>query len=207
MISRQQELLNVGRKMIHTEAETLLRLEQLLDDSFVEAIERILVCRGKLVFTGMGKSGLIARKIAATLTSTGTPSLFLHPAEAAHGDLGIITPHDIIVALSYSGETDELRSIVNHAKENNNPIIAMTGNSASSLASIADVHLSIKVDNEDCVLDIVPTSSTTAQLALGDAMAAALMFLRGFRCDDFAHLHPGGYIERRIEMTKGGEHK
>lgn len=201
MIQRQQELLAIGRKMIDTEAQTLARLGESLDQSFVEAIEIILDCRGKLVFSGMGKSGHIARKIAATLTSTGTPALFLHPAEAAHGDLGIITPEDVVVLLSYSGETDELRSIVYHAERGGNKIIAMTGNSASSLAKRANVHLSIKVESEDCVLDIVPTSSTTAELAMGDAIATALMYSRGFHSSDFALLHPGGYIERRIEMA------
>lgn len=187
--------------MIHTEADTLYLLEQSLDASFAAAVEAIYHCRGKVVITGMGKSGLIARKIAATLTSTGTPTIFLHPAEASHGDLGIIAADDVVFALSYSGETDELRAIVEYAERNNNAIIAMTGNASSSLARHSDVHLNITVESEDCVLDIVPTSSTTAQLAMGDAIATTLMHMRGFQRGDFAHLHPGGYIERRIEMT------
>lgn len=207
MTPREQELLAVGRRMIATEAETLARLGESLDQSFVEAVDTILACRGKLIVSGMGKSGIIARKIAATLTSTGTPALFLHPAEAAHGDLGIITPEDVVVLLSYSGETDELRSIVLHAQRGGNPIISITGNPNSSLATKANVNLNIKVEREDCVLDIVPTSSTTAELAIGDAIATALMHSRRFRCDDFARLHPGGYIEHRIEMTQGDTYK
>ena len=196
-----EELLSVGRKMIRTEVDTLALMEQSLDDSFVMAVEAILQCRGKLILTGMGKSGLVARKIAATLTSTGTPSVFLHPAEASHGDLGIITREDVVVALSYSGETDELRAIVEYAKTQGNRLIAMTGCITSSLAKAADVNLNIVANQEDGVIDIVPTASTTAQLAMGDAIATALMHARGFRRADFARLHPGGYIERRIEMA------
>lgn len=205
MTTRNEELLMVGRTMIHTEAEALTLLEQSLNESFIAAVETIYTCRGKVVITGMGKSGIIARKIAATLTSTGTPTIFLHPAEASHGDLGIISEDDVIFALSYSGETDELRAIVEYAEHNNNPIIAMTGNATSSLANHANVCLNITIKAEDSVLDIVPTASTTAQLALGDAIATALMHLRGFHCSDFARLHPGGYIERRIEMTQNNK--
>ena len=204
MTLKHEELLAMGRKMLRTEIETLALLEQSLDDSFTTAVEMILQNRGKLVITGMGKSGLIARKIAATLTSTGTPTIFLHPAEASHGDLGIITSGDIVLALSYSGETDELRAVVNFAKSNGNTLIAMTGNASSSLAQAADLHLNITAPKEDSVIDIVPTSSTTAQLALGDAIATALMYARGFRRVDFGRLHPGGYIERRIEMSENG---
>ena len=189
--------------MINTEVETLTLLAQSLDESFLAAVEAIYNCTGKVVITGMGKSGIIARKIAATLTSTGTPTIFLHPAEASHGDLGIITAGDVVIALSYSGETDELRAIVEYAERNNNTLIAMTGNASSSLARHANVLLNITVQTEDCVLDIVPTSSTTAQLAMGDAIATVLMQMRDFKCANFAQLHPGGYIERRIKMNEG----
>lgn len=202
MTFQHEELLALGRKMINTEVETLTLLAQSLDDSFLAAVEAIYNCAGKVVITGMGKSGIIARKIAATLTSTGTPTIFLHPAEASHGDLGIINAGDVVIALSYSGETDELRAIVEYAERNNNTLIAMTGNASSSLARHADVLLGITVQTEDCVLDIVPTSSTTAQLAMGDAIATVLMQMRGFKCANFAQLHPGGYIERRIKMNE-----
>lgn len=202
MTFQHEELLALGRKMINTEIETLTLLAQSLDDSFLAAAEAIYNCTGKVVITGMGKSGIIARKIAATLTSTGTPTIFLHPAEASHGDLGIITAGDVVMALSYSGETDELRAIVDYAERNNNTLIAMTGNASSSLARHANVLLNITVQTEDCVLDIVPTSSTTAQLAMGDAIATVLMQMRGFKCTNFAQLHPGGYIERRIKMNE-----
>lgn len=202
MTFQHEELLALGRKMINTEVETLTLLAQSLDDSFLAAVEAIYNCTGKVVITGMGKSGIIARKIAATLTSTGTPTIFLHPAEASHGDLGIITAGDVVMALSYSGETDELRAIVDYAERNNNTLIAMTGNASSSLARHANVLLNITVQTEDCVLDIVPTSSTTAQLAMGDAIATVLMQMRSFKCANFAQLHPGGYIERRIKMNE-----
>lgn len=203
MTFQHEELLALGRKMINTEVETLTLLAQSLDESFLAAVEAIYNCTGKVVITGMGKSGIIARKIAATLTSTGTPTIFLHPAEASHGDLGIITAGDVVIALSYSGETDELRAIVEYAERNNNTLIAMTGNASSSLARHANVLLNITVQTEDCVLDIVPTSSTTAQLAMGDAIATVLMQMRDFKCANFAQLHPGGYIERRIKMNEG----
>lgn len=202
MTFQHDELLAVGRKMIHTEVDTLTLLAESLDDSFIAAVEAIYNCTGKVVITGMGKSGIIARKIAATLTSTGTPTIFLHPAEASHGDLGIIAAGDVVIALSYSGETDELRAVVEYAERNNNTLIAMTGNASSSLARHGNVLLNIMVQTEDCVLDIVPTSSTTAQLAMGDAIATVLMHMRGFQCADFAQLHPGGYIERRIKMNE-----
>lgn len=207
MTPQQKELLNVGRRSLRNEISTLERIESTLDISFIQAVEMILTCKGKLILTGMGKSGHIARKIAATLTSTGTPALFLHPAEASHGDLGIIATNDIVVALSYSGETDELRDVVYYALEHKNPIIAITGSATSSLAKHADIHLDIMVTQEDCVLNIVPTCSTTAQLALGDALASALMFARNFHPEDFAHLHPGGYIERRMSLRENNEHK
>lgn len=174
-----------------------------MGDEFVRAVELILSCRGKLIVTGMGKSGHIARKIAATLASTGTPSFFLHPAEAFHGDLGMISPEDVVLALSYSGETDEILKIVPFIHTNGNPLISMTGNAQSSLARNSDAHLDIMVRKEACILHLAPTSSTTAQLAMGDALAATLMHMRGFTAMDFARLHPGGSLGRRLLMTVG----
>lgn len=201
MTRKNEALLDVGRKMIYAEAQALMTIATSLGDAFLDALDMLLACRGKLVLTGMGKSGYVARKIAATLTSTGMPSVFLHPAEAAHGDLGIIAKEDIILALSYSGETDEVVAVAHFAKSNGNSVIALTGDASSSLAALSDVHLDIMVKEEDSVLNIVPTASTTAQLAMGDAIATALMYARDFRAQDFGHLHPGGYIERRIKMT------
>jgi arabinose-5-phosphate isomerase len=178
-------------------------MEEALGDEFVRAVELILSCRGKLIVTGMGKSGHIARKIAATLASTGTPSFFLHPAEAFHGDLGMISPEDVVLALSYSGETDEILKIVPFIHTNGNPLISMTGNAQSSLARNSDAHLDIMVRKEACILHLAPTSSTTAQLAMGDALAATLMHMRGFTAMDFARLHPGGSLGRRLLMTVG----
>ena len=157
----------------------------------------------KLVVTGMGKSGLIGRKIAATLASTGTPSFFLHPGEAFHGDLGMISPEDTVLALSYSGETDEILKIVPFIHTNGNKPISMTGNPESTLARNSDVHLDVAVRHEACILHLAPTTSTTAQIAMGDAMAVALMKLRNFTSIDFARLHPGGSLGRRLLMTVG----
>ena len=196
----KQMVLEVARQAIHTETLALQRLERSLDDSFVAAVETILDCGGKVIVTGMGKSGLIGRKIAATLASTGTPSFFLHPGEAFHGDLGMISREDVVLALSYSGETDEILKIVPFIHENGNRLIAMTGSSDSSLAKNADVHLDVSVRAEACILHLAPTSSTTAQIAMGDALAVALMKLRDFTSVDFARLHPGGSLGRRLLM-------
>lgn len=198
-----QQIIEVGRRTIHAEALALKHMEETLGDEFVRAVELILSCRGKLIVTGMGKSGHIARKIAATLASTGTPSFFLHPAEAFHGDLGMISPEDVVLALSYSGETDEILKIVPFIHTNGNPLISMTGNAQSSLARNSDAHLDIMVRKEACILHLAPTSSTTAQLAMGDALAATLMHMRGFTAMDFARLHPGGSLGRRLLMTVG----
>lgn len=193
----------MGRKTILDEAMALQTMEQSLGEDFVRAVEIILGCRGKLIVTGMGKSGHIARKIAATLASTGTPSFFLHPAEAFHGDLGMISKEDVILALSYSGETDEILKIIPFVHQNGNRLIAMTGKAQSSLARNADVHLDIMVRQEACILRLAPTSSTTAQLAMGDALATTLMQARNFTAMDFARLHPGGSLGRRLLMTVG----
>ena len=198
-----EELLLTARNTIHAEADALATLEHSLGEEFLRAVDIILNCRGKLIVTGMGKSGHIACKIAATLASTGTPSFFLHPAEAFHGDLGMISKEDVVLALSYSGETDEILKIIPFVHENGNKLIAMTGKSHSSLARNADVHLDIMVREEACILRLAPTSSTTAQLAMGDALATALMRARNFTAMDFARLHPGGSLGRRLLMTVG----
>lgn len=200
---KRADILSLARKTIHTEALALKHLEQTLGDDFVCAVELILHSRGKLVVTGMGKSGLIGRKIAATLASTGTPSFFLHPGEAFHGDLGMISPEDTALALSYSGETDEILKIVPFIHTNGNKLISMTGNPESTLARNSDVHLDVAVRHEACILHLAPTTSTTAQIAMGDAMAVALMKLRNFTSIDFARLHPGGSLGRRLLMTVG----
>ena len=197
------QILEVARKAIHTEMLTLKRMEDTLGDAFATAVELILESRGKCISTGMGKSGLVGRKIAATLASTGTPSFFLHPGEAFHGDLGMISKEDIVVALSYSGETDEILKIVPFIHSNGNKIVSMTGNPDSALAKNSDVHLDVGVKEEACILHLAPTSSTTAQIAMGDALAVSLMQMRGFTSVDFARLHPGGSLGRRLLMTVG----
>ena len=193
----------LARKTVHAEALALKRLEASIDGCFAEAVELILASRGKLIVTGMGKSGLVGRKIAATLASTGTPSFFLHPGEAFHGDLGMISKEDIVVALSYSGETDEILKIVPFIHSNGNKLVSMTGNPDSALAKNSDVHLDVGVKEEACILHLAPTSSTTAQIAMGDALAVSLMQMRGFTSVDFARLHPGGSLGRRLLMTVG----
>ncbi len=199
----KKRILDTARKAIHTEMLALRRMEETLDDGFVQAVEMLLACKGKCIVTGMGKSGLVGRKIAATLASTGTPSFFLHPGEAFHGDLGMISRDDVVVALSYSGETDEVLKIVPFIHANGNRLISMTGNPASALAKNSDVHLDVSVKEEACILHLAPTSSTTAQIAMGDALAVALMDQRGFTSVDFARLHPGGSLGRRLLMTVG----
>lgn len=197
------QILAVARRAVHTEMLALGHLEQTLGDAFAEAVELILAGRGKCIVTGMGKSGLIGRKIAATFASTGTPSFFLHPGEAFHGDLGMISKEDVILALSYSGETDEILKIVPFIHSNGNRLISMTGNDDSALARNSDVHLNVGVEEEACILHLAPTTSTTAQIAMGDAMAVALMKMRNFSSNDFARLHPGGSLGRRLLATVG----
>ena len=201
--SKQNEILTVAREAIRTEADALEKMERSLDEHFVEAIETILQSRGKLLSTGMGKSGLVGRKIAATLASTGTPSFFLHPGEAFHGDLGMISKEDVVLALSYSGETDEILKIVPFIHSNGNKLVSMTGNPESALAKNSDIHLDVSVEEEACILHLAPTTSTTAQIAMGDALAVSLMQMRGFTSVDFARLHPGGSLGRRLLMTVG----
>jgi len=191
-------VLTLARDVLATEAAAIVALSTRLGDAFVAAVALILHCRGRVVVSGIGKSGHIARKLAATLASTGTPAFFVHPAEASHGDLGMITPDDIVVMLSNSGETDELVLLTPHLKRQGAQIIALTGNEQSSLAQAADVHLDAAVDAEACPLGLAPTASTTAALALGDALALALLDARGFSVEDFARSHPGGPLGRRL---------
>ncbi len=188
----------VARWVIELEAMAVRGLIDQLDESFDRAVEIIRSCKGRLVCTGMGKSGLVLKKITATLASTGTPSLFLHPAEAIHGDLGMITRDDVVLAASYSGTTEELLRLVEIVKRLGVPLLVMTGNSQSPLARHADVHLRTEIDKEACPLDLAPTASTTATLALGDALAMALLEVRGFTPEDFAQLHPGGRLGKRL---------
>ena len=185
-------------EVLRIEAQAVLDLVDTVDESFARACRMILACRGRVVVSGMGKSGHVARKIAATLASTGTPAFFVHPAEASHGDLGMITGGDVFVALSNSGQTDELLAIVPLVKRQGAQLIALTGNAASALARHADVHLYAGARREACPLNLAPTASTTAALALGDALAVALLDARGFGSADFARSHPGGTLGRQL---------
>ena len=202
-MNKRQLILDVATDVLQTEADALLRIKRDLGDEFVRAVESILECNGKVIMTGMGKSGLVAKKIAATLASTGTPSFYMHPGEAFHGDLGMISKGDIVIALSYSGETDEVLKIVPFIHDNGNTLISMTGNSNSSLAKNSDIHLDVRVEREACILHLAPTTSTTAQLAMGDALACSLMKVRNFTSMDYARLHPGGSLGRRLLMSVG----
>lgn len=193
-----EHLLALARQVLDIEADALRTLSTRLDDGFAEAVELILACNGRVVVSGMGKSGHVGGKIAATLASTGTPAFFMHPGEASHGDLGMIAPNDVVLALSNSGESNEIVSIVPLIKRRGAKLIAMTGNPSSTMAREADVHLNAAVDKEACPLNLAPTASTTAALALGDALAVALLDARGFSADDFARTHPGGSLGRRL---------
>lgn len=180
------------------EAEAVGRLADQLDGDFSRTVDRILESHGRTIVCGMGKSGIIGRKIAATLASTGTPSFFMHPGEAYHGDLGMVTADDTFVAISFSGETDEVVKLLPFLKDNGNFIVAITGNPDSTLATAADCHLNVRVNQEACPLRLAPTSSTTATLAMGDALAVTLMEARGFKPENFARFHPGGSLGRRL---------
>ena len=188
----------VATEVLRTEARAVEGLIPQLDERFDRAVELLRACTGRVVCTGMGKSGHVLKKIAATLASTGTPSFFLHPAEAVHGDLGMIMPGDVVLAASYSGTTEELLRLVETLKRLGIPLVALTANAASPLARHADLHLPVAIDREACPLDLAPTASTTATLALGDALAMALLEARGFTRDDFALLHPAGRLGRRL---------
>ncbi len=191
-------LVESGRVALGVEAEAVAALGRRLGDDFVRACRLMLACRGRVIVTGLGKSGHIAGKIAATLASTGTPAFFLHPAEAVHGDVGMITREDLLLALSNSGETNEILLLVPVLKRLGVPLIALTGNSGSALARAADVHVDVSVPAEACPLNLAPTASTTASLAMGDALAVTLLRLRGFTEQDFARSHPGGTLGRRL---------
>ena len=186
------------RRVLQIEAQAVTGLIDQLDTATARAVRAIYDLSGRLVVTGMGKSGHVARKIAATFASTGTPALFVHPAEAQHGDLGMIQANDLVLAFSYSGETDELRLIAPHIKRMGARLIAVTGHPHSTLARLADIHLNASVKEEACPLNLAPTASTTAALALGDALAVAVLEMRGFRAEDFAKSHPGGSLGRRL---------
>jgi arabinose-5-phosphate isomerase len=190
--------LSLARMVLETEAAAILSLVGRLDERFEHAVRMLLECRGRVIVTGMGKSGIICRKIAATLASTGTPAFFLHPAEAVHGDLGVIQSDDVVVALSNSGETEELLRLVETVKRLGARLITICGNPDSTLAQASDVALDCHVSKEACPLNLVPTASTTAALALGDALAMTLLKAKGFRVEDFASLHPGGMRGKRL---------
>jgi len=195
---KPNKAVEIGRKVLQEEKRALERLSQALDHNFERAVETILNTKGKVIITGIGKSGLIGQKISATLSSTGTPSFFLHPAEAIHGDLGVISKEDTIIAISNSGETPELLAIVPIIKRWGNTIIAITNNPNSTLAKESHIHLYLNVDREACPLNLAPTSSSTATLALGDALAVALLEERGFTPEDFARYHPGGSLGKKL---------
>lgn len=190
--------LALAREVLQIEAQAVAALADRIDAAFARAVDLLLACQGRVVVSGVGKSGHIARKIAATLASTGTPSLFVHATEAAHGDLGMITRVDVMLALSYSGEGDELLTMLPITKRQGTPLIAITGNSSSALAKLADVHIDVHVEREACPLNLAPTSSTTAMLAMGDALAIACLDARGFGPADFARAHPGGALGRKL---------
>lgn len=194
----KEHSLELAREVLRIEAREVEALAQRLDHSFTRAVECILQCRGRIVVSGMGKSGHIGGKIASTLASTGTPAFFMHPGEASHGDLGMITQEDVVIALSNSGESDELLAILPLLKRIGAQIISMTGNAQSTLARQADIHLDTHVSQEACPLGLSPTASTTAALALGDALAVTVLDQRGFSAEDFARSHPGGSIGRRL---------
>ena len=192
------EILAMARRTLEIEAQAVARLSSSVDDGFLRAVQLLLDCRGRVVVTGMGKSGHVGGKIAATLASTGTPAFFMHPGEASHGDLGMIARGDVVLALSNSGESAEIAAIVPLIKRRGAKLIGMTGNPASTLARESDVHLDAAVEQEACPHNLAPTASTTAALALGDALAVATLSARGFSAEDFARTHPGGTLGRRL---------
>ena len=192
------DYIEIAKDVFAIEAQAIGQLADRLDNAFSEAVQQILASRGRVIICGMGKSGIIGKKIAATLASTGTPSFFMHPGEAYHGDLGMVTPDDVFVAISNSGETDEVVKLIPFLRSNGNHLIALTGNPLSTLAKAAHNHLDIGVQEEACPLQLAPTSSTTATLAMGDALAVTLMKARDFKPENFARFHPGGSLGRRL---------
>ena len=192
------DIIEIGKQVLRTEAEAVAELIERVDGNFKKAVEMIFDSTGRVVVTGMGKSGLVGKKIAATLASTGTPAFFMHPAEASHGDLGMVTSDDVIIAISNSGETEELSGLIPFLKRFNVGLIAMTGKAGSTISKAADVTIDVSVKEEACTLGIVPTASTTATLAMGDALAVALLIKRGFREEDFALFHPRGSLGKKL---------
>ena len=201
--------LTLARKVLQTEAAAVLALVERVDDRFARAVMLIRDCKGRVIVTGMGKSGIVCRKIAATLASTGTPAFFLHPAEAVHGDLGVIQADDVVIAMSYSGETEELTRVLETLKRIGAALIALTGDLQSTLAQSATVVLDCSVSEEACPMNLVPTASTTAALAMGDALAMTVLVEKGFKPEDFANLHPGGKLGKRLmrveQMMSAGD--
>jgi arabinose-5-phosphate isomerase len=197
-ISERKDWLALAREVLDIEVQGLEAVRDQLDGSFVEAFNTMAQCKGRVVITGLGKSGLVGRKIAATLSSTGTPSFFLHPVEGAHGDMGMIRSEDVVLALSNSGATDEVNAILPTLKSLGTKVIAMTSNPASTMAGLSDIHIQVHVPREACPMGLAPTSSTTAQLAVGDALAVCLMEWKSFGKDDFKRFHPGGSLGQRL---------
>jgi arabinose-5-phosphate isomerase len=197
---------DTARKVLEIEAHAILGLVPRVGEAYDRAVEVLFACGGRVVVSGMGKSGLIGQKISATLSSTGTPSLYLHPAEATHGDLGRIVKGDVLLAISYSGETEEMLALVPWMRRLGSPIVAMTGNPASALAGSADVHLDVSIPEEACPFGLAPTASTTAALAMGDALAMGLLERRGFTIEDFAVLHPGGRLGKKLVRVEDVMH-
>ncbi len=197
------EFIEQARSILKTEADAVNALVDRIDETFIRAIEIMYSCTGRVVVSGMGKSGIIGKKIAATLASTGTPAFFLNPAEGSHGDIGMVTKDDVILCISNSGETEEIVRILPTFKRLNLKLIAMTGNAGSTLAKVSDISLDVSVKEEACPMGLAPTASTTAALAMGDALAITLLNKRGFTEDDFAIIHPGGNLGRRLLLTVG----
>ncbi len=195
-------VLQIATETLKIEADSILKLIPRLNETFVQAVEAIINCKGKIILTGIGKSGFIARKIASTMSSTGTPAIYLHPAESSHGDLGVISKNDLVVALSYGGETSELHSILNFISRNGIFLIALTGKSNSTLAQAANVFIDVSIEKEACPLNLAPTSSSTATLAMGDALAMAALEVRGFKSENFAELHPSGSLGAKLMRVK-----
>lgn len=199
-MSLEKDDLTEARRVLKVEADCILDMAERLDERFAQAVQLVCDCKGKLILTGIGKSGHIARKIASTFSSTGTPAVFLHPAEGSHGDLGMITPDDVVIAISYGGESHELQALLNFVARRDIALIAMTGKMQSTLAKAARAVLNLHVKEEACPLGLAPTSSSTATLALGDALAMAVLKRRGFQKEDFAEFHPGGSLGRKLTL-------
>jgi arabinose-5-phosphate isomerase len=199
--------LETAKRVLRIEARALEEVMARLDDSFARAVELLLACKGRVVVTGMGKSGLVARKISATLSSTGTPSFFLHPADAVHGDLGMLAPGDAVLAVSYGGETDEIVALLEAFKRLEVPLLTLTGKPKSTLGEASAVVIDVRVSEEACTLNLAPTASTTAAMAVGDALAVALLERRNFQPDDFAALHPGGRLGKKLLRVEHLMHK